>query len=66
MDKSNRHNGYFPGTFFRRSNRLTIIDKGIYYKIREGCTIGPFKTLREAEAHLTAFIRSLKSPPPTV
>lgn len=61
MDCKNRETGYFPGNFFNRSNRLTVVEKGIYYKIREGHSIGPFSTIRDAEADLRGFIRTVKS-----
>ena len=59
MDSINRKNGYFPGTFFKRSNRIMVAPEGVFFRIREGKMIGPFATFREAELNLREFIRTI-------
>lgn len=61
MDSVNRKDGYFPGTFFKRSNRIVVASEGVYIKIRENQSIGPYSTFREAEINLREFIRRVDS-----
>jgi Domain of unknown function (DUF6316) len=61
MDSVNRKDGYFPGTFFKRSNRIVVASEGVYIRIREHKTIGPYKTFREAEMNLREFLRKVDS-----
>ncbi|MBV1908856.1 MAG: hypothetical protein KUG78_06005 [Kangiellaceae bacterium] len=58
MECKNRTSGYFPGSFFQRSHRIKVLGKGIFYRIREGQSLGPFASLSEAETDLRAYIRS--------
>ncbi len=61
MVNANRKNGYFPGTFFNRTNRILIASDGVYFRIREGEMVGPFATMREAEVGLRSFIRKVEN-----
>ncbi len=61
MDSVNRKDGYFPGTFFKRSNRIVVASEGVYIRIRDNKTIGPFSTFREAEMNLRDFLRKVDS-----
>lgn len=56
MDSINRKDSYFPGTFFKRSDRILVESAGVYIRIGKGQTIGPFATFREAEIELQGFL----------
>jgi len=56
QNSSNRTIGYFPASFFKRSNRIISNHNGYYYKVREGTSIGPFNTQATALLDLNQFI----------
>jgi len=60
MNHQSRAQGYFPGSFFRRSNRIIINDTGYHYRVRSGKIIGPFVTEMDACLDLHGFIHSLR------
>ena len=61
MNNGNRAIGYFPASFFKRTNRVKLNKNGYYYRIRKGSTIGPFKTQIQALSDLDCFIRTISS-----
>lgn len=58
MSHQSRAQGYFPGSFFRRSNRVIVNENGYHYRIRSGQMVGPFKTKNEAIVDLNSFIHA--------
>jgi len=56
MKKTNRAIGYFPGSFFNRTERILIDDKGFHYRVREGEAVGPFLSEFAAHSDLNRFI----------
>jgi len=60
MDHQSRAQGYFPGSFFRRSNRLVVNENGYHYRVRDGKMIGPFESEFDAITNLQNYIQSLE------
>lgn len=60
MNHQSRAQGYFPGSFFRRSNRMVVNANGYHYRIRDGKMVGPFDTELHAKANLQNYIQSLE------
>jgi len=59
MNYQSRAQGYFPGSFFRRSNRIIVNQNGYHYRTRSGKTVGPFATEIDAIVDLDDFIQRL-------
>lgn len=59
MNNQSRQLGYFPASFFRRTDRLVLDDTGYHYRVRKGETIGPFSCEKEAASDLNSFIKQL-------
>lgn len=59
MEIVNRRNGYFPGTFFKRSNRIQVVAKNVYFRNREGQPVGPFNSLKETEKNLNQYLDNI-------
>ena len=59
MDNQSREQGYFPASFFRRTDRLLLNDAGFHYRVRKGQNIGPFSSAKDANKDLSVYIKSL-------
>ncbi len=59
MSHQSRHQGYFPASFFRRSDRFVLDDTGYHYRVRKGIPIGPFATEKDAYQDLNGYIKHL-------
>ena len=59
MDNQSRQQGYFPASFFRRTDRLLLNGTGYHYRVRKGETIGPFSCEKDANNDLRGFIKHL-------
>jgi hypothetical protein len=57
MNNQSRHQGYFPASFFRRTDRLVLDDTGYHYRIRKGKAVGPFPTEKAAYRDLRGYIK---------
>ena len=65
MNHQSRAQGYFPGSFFRRSKRIIVNENGYHYRIRSGQLVGPFQSEVEANIDLNNFILSRIDKNPT-
>ena len=58
MNIQNRGEGYFPGSFFRRSERVVVDDSGYHFRTRQGETVGPFLTESDANLNLGLYLKT--------
>ncbi len=58
MNQTSRSQGYFPGSFFNRSDRLLMNEQGYHYQTREGKAMGPFPNKTTALLNLESYIRN--------
>ncbi len=59
MDNQSRQQGYFPASFFHRTNRLVLDETGYHYRVRKGKIIGPFSCEKDASKDLNGYIENL-------
>ncbi len=57
MNNQSRHQGYFPASFFCRTERLILDDTGYHYRVRKGEAVGPFPTEKAACQDLNSYIK---------
>lgn len=59
MSNQSRQQGYFPASFFRRTDRLLLDDTGYHYRVRKGETVGPFSCEKDANNDLSGYLKHL-------
>lgn len=59
MKHQSRVQGYFPASFFRRSDRILINNQGYHYRVRKGDTVGPFAKESDAHINLNKYLKQV-------